>query len=82
MSKPLTVQLLLSRSPDHKVLGRGLAPDEVHGAEVALLGHGVDPRHHRLHEEGPEAALVEHVGQHGGEGRRLHLAALAELVHL
>ena len=75
-------ELLLGGAADDAVLRGGLAPDEVHVAEVGLAGLGVEPGHDGLDEEGAEAALVEHVGDHGREGLGAHGAALAELVHL
>ena len=61
---------------------RDSSTDKIHVADVGLEGDGIQAGHNRLHEEWSEPSLVEHVGDHVGEGLGPHLSGLLQLVHI
>ena len=56
-----TIKLVVASSTDDEVLRVGLVADEVHVADVGLLGGGVDASDDGLDEKRAKATLVQQV---------------------
>merc|ERR1712131_274029 len=75
-------QLFFTSSTSNKVNWFSDATDKIHVADIRLECLWIKTSNNWLHKEWSKSPLIEHVGNHVGEGLWSHLSCLLQLIHI